>query len=59
MESFGKDGMELHDPTAVWFAMENKPGRRLAEGWKTQKREFVVERSVKKSHSSLNGFVRD
>lgn len=44
MESFGKDGMELHDPTAVWFAMENKIGKTLADGWKTQKREFVVER---------------
>lgn len=46
MQSFGKDGMELHDPTAVWFAMENKIGKPLAQGWKIEKREFVVERYV-------------
>lgn len=44
METFGKDCMELHDPTAVWFAMQNKPGRPLAKGWSTEKRQFVIER---------------
>ena len=58
MTRYGKDGMELHDPLAVWFALEwaaaqagqaqnGQDGRVLSElpsGWAVEKREFVVER---------------
>ena len=51
MLSFGNDGMELHDPVAVWFAIENPPGREstgqspvLKQGWRTTRRQFQVER---------------
>ena len=51
--SFGKDAMELHDPVAVWFAIENPPGKELAgqspvlkHGWGTTRRRFQVERCV-------------
>lgn len=53
MLSFGKDAMELHDPVAVWFAIENPPGKEsagqspvLTQGWKTIRRQFQVERWV-------------
>ena len=51
MLSFGKDVMELHDPVAVWFAIENPPGKEstgqspvLKHGWRTTRRQFQVER---------------
>ena len=53
MLSFGKDVMELHDPVAVWFAIENPPGKEsagqppiLKHGWRTTRRQFQVERWV-------------
>lgn len=53
MLSFGKDAMELHDPVAVWFAIENPPGKESADrspvlrhGWRTTRRRFQVERWV-------------
>lgn len=52
MLSRGKDAMELHDPVAVWFAVENPPGKEsigqspvLTKGWGTARRQFQVERS--------------
>lgn len=58
MEKYGRDGMELHDPLAVFFAVQNHPDparagqagggggalQQLAPGWKVEKRDFVVER---------------
>ena len=51
--SFGKDALELHDPVAVWFAIENPPGKEstgqspvLKHGWATTRRQFQVERWV-------------
>ena len=51
MLSFGKDALELHDPVAVWFAIENPPGKEatgqspvLKHGWRTSLRRFQVER---------------
>lgn len=53
MLDFGKDAMELHDPVAVWFAIENPPGMEsagqspvLQQGWRTVRRQFQVERWV-------------
>lgn len=37
------DAMEMHDPVAVWYAIENEP-RKTEGGWATQGREFAVER---------------
>jgi len=52
MLSFGKDAMELHDPVAVWFAIENPPGKEsagqapvLKDGWRVTRRQFQVERT--------------
>jgi len=52
MLSYGKDVMELHDPVAVWFAIENPPGKEstgqspvLKHGWRTTRRQFQVERT--------------
>ncbi|KAF9653936.1 nucleoside hydrolase [Thelephora ganbajun] len=52
MLSFGKDAMELHDPVAVWFAIENPPGKEsagqsplLKRGWRATRRQFQVERT--------------
>lgn len=51
-------GMQLHDPAAVWFAIDNPPlsddelgwggggNRGLRSGWKVLRRRFVIERSV-------------
>lgn len=51
MLSFGKDLMELHDPLAVWLAIENPPGKEsagqapvLRHGWRTTRRRLQVER---------------
>jgi inosine-uridine nucleoside N-ribohydrolase len=49
MKAFGlSDGMEMHDPLAIWYAVANPPRRDLegdgVDGWKTQKRLFKVER---------------
>ncbi len=51
MKAFGlPDGMEMHDPLAIWYAISNPPRRGLEVGsggeggWKTQKRVFKVER---------------
>lgn len=51
MKAFGlPDGMEMHDPLAIWYAISNPPRRDLnggsgrEGGWKTQKRVFKVER---------------
>jgi len=48
---FGKDVLELHDPVAVWFAIENPPGKESAgqppvlnHGWRATRRQFQVER---------------
>lgn len=48
---FGKDLMELHDPLAVWLAIENPPGKEsagqspvLKHGWRTTRRRLQVER---------------
>ncbi|CAK9779658.1 nucleoside hydrolase [Cutaneotrichosporon oleaginosum] len=38
------DAMEMHDPVAVWYAVENAPGTTSAE-WEVTGREFGVERS--------------
>lgn len=53
MLSFGKDVMHLHDPLAVWFTIENPPGKEstsqpplLKHGWRTTRRQFQVERWV-------------
>lgn len=49
--SFGEDMMKLHDPLAVWFAIENPPGKEstgqspvLKQGWRATPRQFQVER---------------
>ncbi|KAJ9112666.1 hypothetical protein QFC22_006168 [Naganishia vaughanmartiniae] len=45
MQSFGlPDEMEMHDPVAVWYAIENPIGAE-GEGWKTVPRVFAVERT--------------
>jgi hypothetical protein len=50
MCSFGKDAMELHDPVAMWCAIENPPnptsGGRLHTGWRSISRTFAIERYV-------------
>jgi len=52
MLSLGKDTMELHDPVALWFVIENPPGKESADkppvlkhGWRTTRRQFQVERT--------------
>jgi len=52
MLSFGKDAMELHDPVAVWFVIENPLGKEsvgqspaLKPGWRATRRQFQVERT--------------
>ena len=47
MAGFGSDVMELHDPCALWCAIANPPstGAALADGWRTERRPFDVERS--------------
>ncbi|KAK4687522.1 hypothetical protein P7C73_g2605, partial [Tremellales sp. Uapishka_1] len=43
--SFGlPDAMEMHDPVAVWYAIENA-GTEDHAGWKTVKRDFAIERN--------------
>lgn len=46
MRRYGKEGMELHDPLAVFFAMQHA-GRtdtsKLAPGWEVTRRDFVIE----------------
>ncbi|GMK58442.1 hypothetical protein CspeluHIS016_0504740 [Cutaneotrichosporon spelunceum] len=37
------DAMEMHDPVAVWYAIENPP-RVVRKGWAVTGREFGVER---------------
>lgn len=52
MLHFGKDAFELHDPVAVWCAIENPPAKEevqgkgpvLQQGWKSVRRQFQVER---------------
>ncbi|EIN11701.1 nucleoside hydrolase [Punctularia strigosozonata HHB-11173 SS5] len=52
MLEFGKDAIELHDPVAVWCAIENPPVEnetvggipQLQEGWRATERKFEVER---------------
>lgn len=58
MARYGKDGMELHDPLAVWFALEwaaaqagqaqngqdGQGSSKMPSAWAIEKREFVVER---------------
>lgn len=52
MLRFGKDTLELHDPVAIWCAIENPPceeevkgqGPTLQQGWKSVRRQFQVER---------------
>jgi hypothetical protein len=52
MLSFGKDAVELHDPVAVWCAIENPPVKvevfggspTMKQGWKVAKRKFEIER---------------
>jgi hypothetical protein len=49
---FGKDSLVLHDPVAVWCAIQNPPaehevrgqGPALQPGWKASIRVFQVER---------------
>ena len=56
MMGFGSDAMELHDIVAVWCAIENSHillqdlsvSSPLAKGWKAVKREFAVERCVRR-----------
>jgi inosine-uridine nucleoside N-ribohydrolase len=38
------DAMEMHDPVAVWYAVENAP-RTVGAGWAVAGRAFGVERS--------------
>ncbi|KAJ9107156.1 hypothetical protein QFC19_002816 [Naganishia cerealis] len=49
MQSFGlPDEMEMHDPVAVWYAIENAQQDEAAaaeRGWKTVPRVFAVERT--------------
>jgi hypothetical protein len=54
MLGFGKDAMELHDPVAVWYAIENPPlkcdfpeHKTFKAGWKAVRRKFEVERYSK------------
>lgn len=47
MLKYGKDAIELHDPAAVWCAIEHPPssiGLALNEGWKARPRVFDIER---------------
>lgn len=45
MLKYGKDALELHDPTAVWCAIENPPTSvALGKGWKARHRVFDIER---------------
>ena len=51
--SSGKDALKLHDPVAIWFAIENPPGKEsagqspvLKRGWAAIGRQFQVERWV-------------
>ena len=52
MITFGKDALELHDPVAVWCAIENPPEAiveenalpSLSPGWAAVKRKFDIER---------------
>lgn len=37
------DAMEMHDPVAIWYAIENAP-KQVGEGWAVAGREFGVER---------------
>lgn len=53
MRAYGTDGMELHDPTAIWCAIENPPSLHevgptplLRDGWYAERRKFQVERSA-------------
>lgn len=49
MLGFGIDGMELHDPVAMWCAIANPlvPDQdSLQHGWGVRKRIFQVERFV-------------
>lgn len=56
MLGYGIDGVELHDPAAMWFAVANplilehndrcKVEVNLQHGWSICKRDFQVERSV-------------
>lgn len=41
------DSMEMHDPLAVWYAVENagRPNGDLAPGWAVTPREFTIERN--------------
>lgn len=47
MQSFGlPDEMEMHDPVAVWYAIQNGPRAEEEEnGWRTVPRVFAVERT--------------
>lgn len=46
MKSFGlPDEMEMHDPVAVWYAIENGPHQAEGNGWRTKPRVFSVERT--------------
>jgi hypothetical protein len=48
MCSFGTDAMELHDPVAMWCALENTNdllgGPTLRPGWRAVRRTFAIER---------------
>ena len=46
MAGFGSDVMELHDPCALWCAIANPPSTEaaLADGWRTERKPFDVER---------------
>lgn len=41
------DSMEMHDPLAMWYAVENaaRPAGDLAPGWGVAPREFTIERN--------------
>jgi len=46
MRAYGRDGMELHDITAVWAAIAHPPGLEgCAEGWVARRRLFLMERT--------------
>ncbi|KAF9467301.1 Inosine/uridine-preferring nucleoside hydrolase domain-containing protein [Collybia nuda] len=46
MLKYGKDAMELHDPAAVWCAIENPPSSdTLGRGWRARPRVFDIERT--------------
>jgi inosine-uridine nucleoside N-ribohydrolase len=44
--SFGApDAMEMHDPLAIWYAIDNADLPTGSNGWETEQRDFKIERN--------------